>query len=98
MGNFLKREEATALLREIIAACGGLDEEAVMLMLPNAADPLSHGYQLHIKTSATDNFSCIKSIVEKHDLAVSNEPEKSLIVIYQPMIDYVAWHKKEKSQ
>jgi hypothetical protein len=81
---FLKREEATSLLREIIAVCDGMNEQAVMLMPPNADDVLSHGYQLHIKP-LPDNLVCLRPLIEKRDLKIAQEPTKNLLVIYRPM-------------
>jgi hypothetical protein len=52
----LKREEAVSLLKEITGICGGMGEEVVMLMPPNADDVLSHGYQLHIKGAVKEHY------------------------------------------
>lgn len=50
-----------------------------MLIPPNADDVLWRGYQLHIKTLISEHdLSCIKSIVEKHNLAIADEPNKNL--------------------
>lgn len=81
----MKREEATALLREIIQVCDGINEVAVMLMPPDADDVLSHGYQLHLKMQVSDNLSCIRPLVKKHNLALAEETGKGLIVIYRPL-------------
>ena len=45
----MNRQEATSLLKEVYQVCGGLGEQGVMLMPPDADDVLSHGFQLHIK-------------------------------------------------
>ena len=83
----MKREEATALLREVMRSCDGLAEQGIMLMPPNADDVLSHGYQLHIKSKATtQNYPCIKQIVDEHkDLSIVNEAKRDLTIIYKPM-------------
>lgn len=82
----MKREEATALLREVIQACGGMSEQGFMLMSPNSNVVTSQGYQLHIRASlSTDNLSCIRAIVERKKLAIYNEVgDKDLFVIYEP--------------
>ncbi len=83
---FLNREEAISLLKEIIGVCSVLSGEAIMLMPANADDVLSHGYQLHIKAMLSQHdLSCIKPIVEKHNLSIANEPNKNLLVIYRPL-------------
>ncbi len=73
------------MLREIIGVCDGLSEQAVMLMPPNADDVLSHGYQLHIKMPMSDNLTCIRPLVKRHNLALVEETEKDLVVIYRPI-------------
>ncbi len=81
----MKREEATSLLKEIIEVCNGINEQAVMLMPPNADGVLSHGYQLHIKMPTSNNLTCIRPIVQKHNLALAEETAKDLLVIYRPL-------------
>ncbi len=81
----MKREEAISLLREIIGVCDGVNEQAVMLMPPNADDVLSQGYQLHIRMARSDNLTCIRPVVKKHNLALAEETGKDLVVIYRPM-------------
>lgn len=59
-----------------------------MLLPPNADDVLSQGYQLHIKFPLSKgDIDCIKPIVESRNLALKDEPEKQLLVIYKPMTD-----------
>jgi hypothetical protein len=83
----LNREEATSLLREIYASCH-LGEHHIILMPPNADDVISKGYQLHIKFQLSkEDVDCIKPIVESRNLAIKDEPEKQLLVIYKPMTD-----------
>jgi hypothetical protein len=66
--------------------CDGINEESIMLMPPNADDVLSKGYQLHIKSNShTQNVSCFKPVIDKHNLAIADEPNKGLIVIYRPL-------------
>jgi hypothetical protein len=82
----LNRDEAVSLLNEIQSICDGLNEQSIALMPPNANDVLSKGYQLHIKTNShAENVSCFKPIVDRHNLAIADEPDKGLIVIYRPM-------------
>ena len=81
----MNRDEAVSLLKELNLACDGIGEQGIMLMPPDADDVLSHGYQLHIKAIGTERLDCIKSLVEKHKLALANEPEKGLLVIYRPV-------------
>lgn len=85
----MNKEEASAIMKEILVTCNGLTEEAVLLVLPTADGPVSHGYQLHIKSeSLRENLPCLKSIAGKHNLAL-DESRKGLVVIYRPcFIDY----------
>lgn len=83
----MNRAEATSLLREINAYCGDLGEQDIMLMPPNADDVLSHSYQQHIKATASEEVLLyLRTIAEKHNLTVANEPKKNLIIIYRPII------------
>jgi len=55
-------------------------------MPPDSDDVLSHGYQLHIKTSlGIEHLACIEPLVKKYNLALANEPTKQLLVIYRPI-------------
>ncbi|MGD6851312.1 MAG: hypothetical protein ACQCN6_04540 [Candidatus Bathyarchaeia archaeon] len=81
----MNRNKATNLIKEIANACDGLGEEGIMLMPPNADNVLSYGYQLHIKSSySQQHLDCIQSIVQKHNLALTIEKQKGLIIIYMP--------------
>jgi hypothetical protein len=82
----LNRQEATSLLKEVYQVCGGLGEQAVMLMPPDADDVLSQGFQLHIKAPlGNEHLECVKPLVQKHKLAMTYEPTKELLVIYRPL-------------
>ena len=83
---FLNRDEAVKLLKELNLACDRLGEEGIMLMPPDADDVRSHGYQLHIKTKiGGEKMACIKPIADQYKLAIANEPDKNLIIVYRPM-------------
>ncbi len=80
----MNKEEASSIQKEILVGCNGLTEDAVMLVLPTANSPVSHGYQLRIKSeSLKENLPCLKSIAGKHNLAL-DESRKGLVVIYRP--------------
>ena len=82
----LNRTEAAALIKEIIETCAPIDTDGFMLMPPNADDVLSHGYQVHLKSSShQETIPCIKPLVERHNLKFVDEPEKDLIIIYQSL-------------
>lgn len=81
----MNRDEALKLLKELNLACDGVGEQGIMLMPPDADNVLSHGYQLHIKATGIERLDCIKSLVEKYKLALANEQEKQLLVIYRPI-------------
>ena len=87
----MNKEEATGVQAEILRECNGLTEKTIMLVLPSADYSLSHGYQIHIKSTviATD-LSCLKAICQKHNLTL-DESKKELVVIYRPcFIDYAS--------
>jgi len=82
----LNRKEATSFLKEIYQVCGGLCEQAVMLMPPDADGVLSHGYQLHIKAPlGNEHLECIEPLVQKYKFNMNYEPAKQLLVVYRPM-------------
>jgi len=85
----VNKEEASTIQKEILVSCNGLTEEAVMLVLPTTDGPVSHGYQLQIKSELLkENLPCLKNIARKHNLAL-DESRKGLVVIYRPcFIDY----------
>ncbi len=79
----MNRAEAVDCLKEIMSACCSLCPDAVTLFSSKPTDPLSMGYQVHIKTSMDpQTFLEVKRIVEKSCLALKQECDK--MVIYQP--------------
>jgi hypothetical protein len=84
----LKREEAIALIKEITEEkCTNLVGHDIILMSPNADNPLSLGYQLHIKT-VLDNasYQCLELLVQMRGYVLNHDAEKQLIIIYKPKI------------
>jgi hypothetical protein len=80
----LNRSEVVSLFKQVLEVCGGLGEQAIMMMPPNADDVLSSGYQIHIKPSLRQaDFQCIQAIVQKHNLSIINEPTRDLTVIFR---------------
>ncbi len=82
---FLKRQEAVKLLKEIFDKCSGIDGQFIALIKPNAADLLSHGYQVHIKTNMdSSNKVCLQEMVDKHNLALNTTGDTA--IIYKPSL------------
>ncbi len=82
----MNREEAVSLIKEITEEkCTNLTGHDIMLMLPNAKETSSQGYELHIKTTLDKaSLRCLETIVEHDGYALKTEPEKGLIVIFEP--------------
>jgi hypothetical protein len=66
-----------------------LGHHHVILMPPDADDVLSKGYQLHIRSTSIskEDIDCIRPIVEARNLALSDESENHLLIIYKPVAD-----------
>jgi len=80
----VNREETITIQKEILTNCNGLTEEAIMLVLPNPDSAISHGYQLHIKSKLTEtNLPCLKTIAQRHNLALDTS-RKGLVIVYRP--------------
>jgi hypothetical protein len=78
----MNKQEASSFLKEVLTRCK-LGSDSFVLLEPNAADTLSTGYKLRIKT-ILDN-ECrqqLREITKKHDLAVVEEQIQ--ITIYKP--------------
>ena len=83
-GFLLNKEEAIDLQKEIVSSCNGLSLEDISLELSSLGKPVSHGYQLHIKSNSIEtNLPRLKTIAQKHYLAL-DESKKDLVVIYRP--------------
>ena len=79
----MNRHEAVTCLREINDTCQNMSPDSVTLFHSKPDDPLSTGYQVHIKAVLdSETKQQVRSITEKHSLALKEEKEK--VVIYQP--------------
>lgn len=83
MGELLDRAEAIEVLKEIISSTN-CDSSFVALMLPNAHNVLSKGYQIYIKTQLdTSQRKLLVNILEKNGLTSKYDAET--LVIYKPI-------------
>jgi hypothetical protein len=79
----MKRHEAITCLKEINNTCKNMSPDAVTLVNSQPDNPLSTGYQVHIKTVLdSETRQQVQSIIEKHGLAFKEE--KDNVIIYQP--------------
>jgi hypothetical protein len=79
----LNKEEATELKKKIIAKSNGLTEGDIMLVIPKAGDPSSHGYQLHIKpNNVKAEMPKIKAIAQENSLEV--ESREDTVIVFRP--------------
>ena len=73
LGNQVKREQAIAILREIVA------NQVLQLNWVSLVDGMG-GYEVHIKPEIEDSAS-LNSIVEKHKLAIKEV--NGVLIIYK---------------
>jgi hypothetical protein len=80
----LERDEAVEVLERIIESCATVDGQYVALMPPNLTDPLSHDYQIHLRTNIRGmERKCLENIINNHNL-VWHETEDKTIIYKQP--------------
>lgn len=82
MIEYMNKQEASSLLKEVISKCS-LDSESFFLVEPNPEDTLSTGYKLRIKTIL--NNQCRQQLIQitkEHNLAVIEE--QTQITVYKP--------------
>ncbi len=81
IGDFLKREEAIAILKELFEKCTFLDGRYLALLPPNATTLMSKGYQILIKTPLDEETRiCMQDILMKHHLTIKiTEPDTFII-------------------
>ncbi len=78
--NSLLREDALKVLREVLEASASEDIVFANLLFPSKLPNLSDGWKVSIYSAY--NKTSINSIVEKHNLSMTEENGK--IVIFQP--------------
>ena len=83
-GNPLKREEAIAVLKEIVAACKKVDYTHIILKPPSAKTNMkSEGFELHIKDHFNQSdYECLTAIIQKRNLNMKKYDGS--IVVYKP--------------
>ena len=74
-----------SVLKEIFEKCTLFDGQYIALMPSNAANLLSHGYQVHMKVPFDDKTkTCMQEILQKYGLVLKEE--KELAIIYRPKL------------
>lgn len=82
-GDYLNRDEAIAVLKEITSVCA-IRVLSINLVSPKVDDSLSKGYQVHIKSQIDDSDRrCVESIVNLHQLAMKLVDD--YIIIYKKL-------------
>ena len=85
---FLKEDEAEKVLIEVTEACKKIGIVNIILAPPKSNDPLSKGYQIHIKTKPTDSsINVLIPIIQKHNLSFNQKEEE--IIIFKPKLIYL---------
>jgi hypothetical protein len=84
----LKQGEAEKILVEVNEVCKKIGMLNITLFPPKSDDPLSKGYQIHIKTKPTDSsVNVLVPIIQKHNLSYNAKEEE--IIIYKPQPIYL---------
>ena len=80
----MKREEAIAVLKEIVEASKKVDYTHISLKPPRDKTNLkSEGFELHIKDHFDQSdYECLTAIIQKHTLSMKKYDGS--IVIYKP--------------
>ncbi len=82
LGNFVKRQEAVELLNELLAYCKELNPRLISLKPSRQPDD----FEIHIKDHVADaDRENLKSIVQKHGLAIKENTD--YLIIYTPKPD-----------
>ena len=81
----MEREEAVAVLKEILNDCRELDGNGICLMPPNTNGISSKGLQVYIKDPNNDKevISRLKAIADKHNAAL--QENDGYLVIFRPI-------------
>ncbi len=81
----LERDEAVDVLDSVFRNCTTVDGQYLALMPPNLSNPISHGYQIHLKANLTGvERKCLENILTDHNL-VWHETEDKTIIYKQPI-------------
>jgi hypothetical protein len=85
--DFLKREEAILVLKELFEKCTTLDGHYLELLPPEASTMMSGGYQIVIKT-VLDEYTrnCMQDVLMKYHLTIKVQDEQTF-TIYKPHQD-----------
>ena len=91
----LKRDEALAVLKELLDGCAGLDGHSLELTPPNSPTSTAGGYQIIIRNPLDqETKNCILAILSRRELSyqlgsmwktrrsISQEPDT--LIIYKP--------------
>ena len=79
----MNRSEAVKVLKDVLEKCPSVDGAYIALMPSDSADLLSHGFQIHIKTSLSqEDRRCVQELLTKQGLKLKETPDKT--IIYRP--------------
>ena len=80
----MKREDAIAVLKEIIEACKAVDYTYISLKPPgDKSNVKSEGYELHIKDHFyKSDYECLTAIIQKRNLRMKKY--NGSVVIFKP--------------
>jgi hypothetical protein len=86
-GIFLKREEAVAIINELLSSCKGMDEIYLCMIPPKGESPIAAlGYQVHVRKSGnvpSETQKCISDITNRHNLEFEEIKDEEKFVIFR---------------
>jgi hypothetical protein len=81
----MNRDEAVACLKEIDASYKGIFANAISLVKSKPDNPISTGYELHIKTALDAETKIqLKGVAQKKGLELIEEKDE--VIIYKPKV------------
>jgi hypothetical protein len=84
---FLNREEAAAVIKELLMSCKKMDEVFMCMVPPTGDTPIvTQGYQIHIKVTTffgQETLECIEAVMGKYKLSAYTINDKEKMIIYR---------------
>ncbi len=83
----MNKEESIVIIKELLETCTKMEEIYLCMVPPTGFTPIiSHGYQVHIRTTHPfdeETANCIQEVTKKHKLSAQEIKEEEKMVIYK---------------
>ena len=81
-GNFLNKNQALKLLKEITLRCPQIEDKTISLNEPNSKDVTSKGFYIIVSGIDKDDKTCIRKAIGQYDYLVKEDADR--MIIYDP--------------